>query len=83
MVGAEWQRLYDADAQWVRRWRWRSYLSRWQWGAVRQDIICGVDASSLSHDEARSGPATSVPVRVARGQVVPSSHATPSAMDAR
>src|SRR4051812_24421963 len=54
-VGAEQQRLGEADEQGVPWRRWGPYVSARQWGTVREDYSASGDAwSYVSHDQARS-----------------------------
>jgi hypothetical protein len=54
-LGAEQQRLHEADAIGAGWRRWGPYLSERQWGTVREDYSAGGDAwGYLSHDQARS-----------------------------
>jgi hypothetical protein len=54
-LGAEQQRLHEADATGAGWRRWGPYLSERQWGTVREDYSAGGDAwGYLSHDQARS-----------------------------
>ena len=54
-VGAESERLRQADEEQVPWRRWGPYLSERQWGTVREDYSDNGDAwSYFSHDQARS-----------------------------
>ncbi len=54
-VGAESERLRQADEEQVPWRRWEPYLSERQWGTVREDCSDNGDAwSYFSHDQARS-----------------------------
>jgi hypothetical protein len=54
-LGAEQQRLHDADSDRAEWRRWGPYLSERQWGTVREDYSAGGDAwGFFGHDQARS-----------------------------